>query len=118
MRFQDIPTTDADRLAAIVLLIPPLTDTPDDNSLVAYSIQRIAEGEETPDAAIGALGPAWADVLAAYCAATGHRRCSHAKTEAVTRAGVHVFDHCPDCDENFELVAAVPSGAEEANEGE
>lgn len=48
----------------------PLTDTPDDKSLIAYSIQEIANCTKTPEAAFAELGADWADALADYRAAT------------------------------------------------
>ena len=53
-----------ERLYAISRLVEPLTDTPDDNSLIAYAIQKIAQGVTSPAEAVAALGDDWSDVLA------------------------------------------------------
>ena len=62
-------TTDAQRLTAIALLVVPLTCTSDDHSVIAGRIWAIAGRRESPEEALGSLGPDWADALADYHAA-------------------------------------------------
>jgi hypothetical protein len=51
------------RLAVIEHIVPPLTQTPDDTSLIASAIHEIARGARTPEDAVKMLGLEWVQAL-------------------------------------------------------